>query len=64
MHPLDWLIIVAYLGCILAVGRYFARRQRHTEDYFLGGGSMPWMAVALSVVASLASTRGRCRSGT
>jgi len=58
MSNLDWIIVVLYLGAIIAVGRYFARRQRNMDDYFRGSGNMPWLAVALSVVASLASTVG------
>ena len=58
MSSLDWIIVVLYLGAIIAVGRYFARRQRNMDDYFRGSGNMPWLAVALSVVASLASTVG------
>ena len=58
MSNLDWIIVVLYLGAIIAVGRYFARRQRNMDDYFRGSGNLPWLAVALSVVASLASTVG------
>ena len=58
MTFVDWVVIILYLGCVISVGRYFARRQRNTQDYFIGGGRMPWLAVALSVVASLASTVG------
>ena len=54
----DLVVIVAYLVSIMMIGRYFARRQRDTEDFYLGGRQMPWMAVGLSVVASLASTVG------
>lgn len=56
MHWLDWCIIALYMLSVMAIGRFFARRQQDTEDYYRGGGRMPWLAVALSVVASLAST--------
>ncbi|MEX2309195.1 MAG: hypothetical protein WD738_16465 [Pirellulales bacterium] len=58
MTLIDWLVIIAYLAAVVSIGRYFARRQRDTQDFFLGGGRMPWFAVALSVVASLASPVG------
>ena len=58
MTLIDWLVIIAYLAAVVGIGRYFARRQRDTQDFFLGGGRMPWFAVALSVVASLASPVG------
>lgn len=58
MTGIDWFIIAAYLAVTISIGRYFARRQRDTQDFYLGGGRMPWFAVALSVVASLASPIG------
>jgi SSS family solute:Na+ symporter len=35
---------------------YLARRQESTEDFFVGGRSMPWWAVGLSMLATLMST--------
>lgn len=58
MSIVDWIVVFTYLGCVMAVGRYFARRQHNSQDFFVGGRRMPWLAVALSVVASLASTVG------
>ena len=58
MTTVDLLVVVGYLLCMIAVGRYFARRQRDSEDFFLGGRRMPPLAVAISVFASLASTVG------
>lgn len=58
MKEVDWAIIGLYLAAVIAIGRYFARRQHDTSDFFLGGGKIPWFAVALSVVATLASTVG------
>lgn len=58
MTSFDWLIVVGFLAIVAGMGRYFARCQRDTNDFYLGGGRMPWFAVALSVVASLSSTVG------
>jgi len=58
VNIIDWTIVAIYLGCVMAVGRYFARRLQSSKDFFLGGRRIPWLAVALSVVASLASTVG------
>lgn len=58
IHAVDWVVVGVYLVGIATLGRYFARRQRNTQDFFLGGRQIPWMAVALSVMASLASTVG------
>ena len=35
--PLNYAILGGYLSAMLAVGVLFARRQKTTEDYFLGG---------------------------
>ena len=55
---IDWLVIAVFLLFVAGLGRYFARQQRDTRDFYIGGGKMPWFAVALSVVASLSSTAG------
>ena len=51
----DLLIVVAYLLGVTALGAYF-RRQATLHDYFLGGRTAPWWAVALSLVATETST--------
>lgn len=55
MQTLDWIIIVFYGLGMLAVGWYFSRRTKTSEDYMLGGRTMkPW-AVGLSFFATLFS---------
>lgn len=58
MTLIDGLVILLYLAGVMAIGRYFARRQHNTEEFFLGGGRLPWFPVALSAMATLASTVG------
>jgi SSS family solute:Na+ symporter len=53
---LDWLVIAVYAMGMLAVGWYYARRTKNTEDYLLGGRTMNPLAVGLSMFASLLST--------
>ena len=53
--PLNFGVLLCYLGLMLAVGVYFARRQKNTEDFFLAGRRMPWLIVAMSMYASLTS---------
>ncbi|MBC8353478.1 MAG: sodium/solute symporter [Planctomycetes bacterium] len=55
MHPLDHIVVVAYLLFTLALGIYFGRRQSRRE-FFAAGGSMGWMVVGLSVMATLFSS--------
>ncbi len=56
MGSLDIVVIVAYLGGITAWGSWLGRDQTSGTDYFLGGRSLPWGAVTLSVVATETST--------
>jgi len=48
----DWLVIVAYLGGIIALGLWFGRDQRTVRDYFLGSKNTPWWGIGLSIVAA------------
>jgi SSS family solute:Na+ symporter len=56
MKALDLIIIIAYLVGIVLFGTWFSRKQKTTRDYFLGGRSIPWWAVAFSIVATETST--------
>jgi SSS family solute:Na+ symporter len=52
MHPINWVIVVAWIGYIVWDG---LRRSRGTTDlagYFQAGRSLPWWAVGLSVMAT------------
>jgi SSS family transporter len=53
---LDLAVIVAYLAGITLFGIAFRRGQSTVRDYFLGGRTAPWWALALSIVATETST--------
>jgi len=53
---LDFAIIVLYLAGITLFGIYFRRSQQSLRDYFLGGRTAPWWAIACSIVATETST--------
>ncbi|MFZ0639919.1 MAG: sodium:solute symporter [Candidatus Acidiferrales bacterium] len=53
---IDLAIIVLYLGGVTLFGLRYARKQRTIRDYFLGGRSAPWWALACSIVATETST--------
>ena len=55
MHPLDIAAITVYLLLILSLGFVFGRNQSRRE-FFVAGGSMGWLAVGLSVMATLFSS--------
>lgn len=52
---LNYSILFLYLLITLLIGTYFSRKQKSTEDYFVGGGRIPWWASGLSVFGTLLS---------
>ena len=46
---LDYTVIAVYFAALIAMGLFFARRERSTEDFFLGGRRIPWWAAGLSI---------------
>ncbi|GLR76968.1 hypothetical protein [Aliivibrio sifiae] len=38
---LNYIALFVYLAAIMAVGVYFARRQKSADDYFKAGGRIP-----------------------
>jgi SSS family transporter len=56
IHPLDLAIVIAYLLGVTALGLHFRQGQQDARDYFLGGRSAPWWALAFSIVATETST--------
>ncbi len=55
MHPLDLFTIAGYLTLMLGLGVVFGRNQSR-QEFFLAGGSMGWIPVGLSVMATLFSS--------
>lgn len=56
LQAADYAIVLLYLVVVLAMGIWLSRRQKSSEEYFVAGRNMPWIAVGLSMVASLLST--------
>src|SRR5919106_5174956 len=56
MKALDLVIIFGYLIGITLFGVWFSRKQKTTRDYFLGDRTVPWWAIAASIVATETST--------
>ena len=52
MHPINWLIVGAYLVYIVVDGIRRSRGTQEIEGYFLARRSLPWWAVGLSVMAT------------
>ncbi|QMV17984.1 sodium/solute symporter [Granulicella sp. 5B5] len=61
LHPLDLAIVAFYLLGITAFGLRFAKRGKQSADkslksYFLASNTIPWWAIALSIVSAETST--------
>ncbi len=56
ISSIDLAIIAVYLAGITAFGARFRRGQQTLRDYFLGGRTAPWWALACSIVATETST--------
>jgi len=55
MRPLDWIVLVTALISIVAYGLYRSRGSNTVDRYLLAGKTMPWYAMALSIMATQAS---------
>jgi len=55
MRPLDWIVLVTALVSIVAYGLYRSRGSDTVDRYLLAGKTMPWYAMALSIMATQAS---------
>lgn len=52
MNTFDWTIITLYLLGLIVTSFYLSRGQNNTEEYFLGGRSIPWLAIGVSTMAT------------
>jgi SSS family transporter len=56
MHPVDALVLVAYLAGVVAFGFAVGRSHRTVQDYFVSGHRLPAWAILGSIVATETST--------
>ena len=52
MRPLDWAVLVAYVGWIIVDGLRRSKGTDKVDGYLLANRSLPWWAVGLSVMAT------------
>lgn len=52
---IDMLVIGLYFLTLAWMGYFFSKRQKSTEDYFKGGGRVPWWAAGLSIFGTALS---------
>ncbi len=56
VHPLDMVVIAAYLIGITWFGLRFRKPERTLQSYFLADRNIPWWAIMLSIVSAETST--------
>ena len=52
---LNWVVLVLYLVAMLGLGVFFMRREGGSDDFFRGGGRVPWWAAGISIYATMLS---------
>ncbi len=52
---LNSAVIFLYFLVLVLIGYFFSRKQKSTEDYFKGGGRIPWWAAGLSLFGTALS---------
>ena len=52
---LNWTVLIAYLIGMLLLGFYFMRKESGADDFFKGGGRIPWWAAGISIYATMLS---------
>lgn len=51
----NWAVLALYLLGMVYLGFYFMRKSKNTDDFFKGGGRLPWWAVGISLFATMLS---------
>ena len=52
---LNWSVLIVYLLIMLSLGFYFMKREGSSDDFFKGGGRIPWWAAGISIYATMLS---------
>ena len=52
---LNWGVLALYLLGMLGMGIYFMRKENGADDFFKGGGRIPWWAAGISIYATMLS---------
>ena len=52
---LNWSVLALYLIAMLGMGVYFMRKENGADDFFKGGGRIPWWAAGISIYATMLS---------
>lgn len=53
---INYCIVIAYMLIVLGIGFFFNNKNETTEGYLLGGRSMHWLPIGLSMIMTLLSS--------
>lgn len=52
---IDMVVLVVYLGAVLAAGLAFSKKEMKGKEFFKGDGTIPWWVTSVSIFATLLS---------
>ncbi len=52
----SWVVIVLFFLAMAGMGVYFALKPKSADDYFRGGGRVPWYVAGMSIYATMLSS--------
>jgi len=55
-HPVNWAVMGGYFLGLAVMGWWFMRKKKSADDYFKGGGRIPWWAAGISIFAAMFSS--------
>jgi SSS family transporter len=55
MRPLDWILLISFLGFVAVYGIWKTRGKKDIQGYFLADKSTPWYIITISIMATQAS---------
>jgi len=53
---LNLIALVAYMLTLVGMGFFFSRREKNSEDFFVGGRRIPWWAAGMSIFGTQLSS--------
>jgi solute:Na+ symporter, SSS family len=55
-HILDVIVVIVFFAITLGLGLYFSKKNVDTDEYFLGGRSLPGWALGMSLLGTVMSS--------
>jgi solute:Na+ symporter, SSS family len=52
---LNWITLIVYMYALILIGYYCARTTKTSDDFYLGGRSIPWWAAGMSIFGTTLS---------